>query len=430
VNRAIGFARAFLFCALVPALLSAEVRIEVDELPGDRWRITYLDLEAAESFRFAHETFYPRAESWEVGSEAACSLTVEEGRETLDCPQGLPSSLSFELPTDTRIRQKGYPLHVAFSDGGRLFYSGHLALQGVAPTTLCFRALEGRLVILRGKTGPEVCWEADAVAAEDGLFVFFGASGPEATEALALIADRGLPVWLRDRTVKILPRLFDHFRERFGLSLPWTPTVLLSWSEKPSSGRTFAGSTLDAQLQVHLEGVGWQEPDAQALEGILFHLAHEVAHLWNGQLARLRFDPAEEWLKEGGADFLAGQALADLGLLSAMRWQQREDDAERECRELLGDRSLATPLDNRGVDYRALYACGLHFAALIDSEAGAAAGGGVGFTALTGRVLSGALGEDGAYESWDYFAALQAVAGAGAGRKAHRLLTVGFENEN
>ena len=64
VNRAIGFARAFLFCALVPALLSAEVRIEVDELPGDRWRITYLDLQAEESFRFARETFYPPATLW------------------------------------------------------------------------------------------------------------------------------------------------------------------------------------------------------------------------------------------------------------------------------------------------------------------------------------------------------------------------------
>jgi hypothetical protein len=93
-------------------------------------------------------------------------------------------------------------------------------------------------------------------------------------------------------------------------------------------------------------------------------LAHEAAHLWNGQLFQ-SVGKHESWMHEGGADAFAWRAMRRAGLLDDAELEDRQAEDLNDCLAGLGADSLKAA-EQRG-DFRPVYACGSALAWLTEA---------------------------------------------------------------
>ena len=120
------------------------------------------------------------------------------------------------------------------------------------------------------------------------------------------ILDPGAPSWLLEGMTALLPEMFAMYTERFGRGLPWKPVVLFSFSD----------------VEMSAVGHDWHEATPDAAEQLLYLVAHEAAHFWNGQLLTYD-DMADSWMHEGSADAFASLALRRADYIDAVRATER-----------------------------------------------------------------------------------------------------------
>ena len=218
------------------------------------------------------------------------------------------------------------------------------------------------------------------------------------------IVDPGVPDWIEIRTKEMLPRLFAFYTDRFAVSLPERPTILFHFTSSDISGYSSGGGTLPALVQLGLEGKAWENESAEGLLHQFHFLAHEAAHLWNGQL--IHYDGTEDsWMHEGSADALAQRTLQALGLITEERFRTYQTVALNECLQGLGRSSLRSAHE-RGA-FRDYYSCG-NMVALLTEKALS-----IDLFEFWRRLIERARSDDGMYEADDYFAVLES-AGASA----------------
>jgi hypothetical protein len=327
----------------------AAPRITVSELrASDSWRVVWeFDAEVSGlSFRRGREPF--RDGRWTIVEPAGAAWGVVAGRDAVIARDGA-KRIVLEFPSDFRRRQKDYDINVAFTDGSRLLYTGHLATETLEPCASCAPGvviaegesgeLSWRFVTDRDRTvrlldksgGGELDWTPrPGREREDGTYVYFGSIEPVPSGSMTLLVDPGMPRWLVDGIRAEFPRMFDYYARLTGVRLDFVPLVLLSYEPTDRQGLSFAGGTLEGLVQIAADGKAWATKTPEAERLWFRHLAHEAFHFWDGQM--FRADEESEWLSEAAAEYASFLALRDRELV---------DDAEldralvEQCNECL-----------------------------------------------------------------------------------------------
>jgi hypothetical protein len=179
------------------------------------------------------------------------------------------------------------------------------------------------------------------------------------------ILDPGTPKWLIDRLRTAVPELFADYVKLTGATLDRKPALFLSFqpAADPNS-TTWKGGTLTGVIQMHIEAVKDAPENPDLLERFFKFLAHEAAHLWNGQMFQNN-ERNQSWLHEGGADAFAWRALHRAGILDDRALTQKQVLDLNTCLALLGNESLHAA--ETGGNFRPVYHCGSALAWLTEA---------------------------------------------------------------
>jgi len=330
---------------------------------ADRWRATYELAAETGLLRFERPAAFYRESVWEVVTPGwtlardgdAQVLVAEEGVET--------SRIVMEFPVHTDNLQKEYEFFQSFTDGSVAIYTGHLFVApagGEAPEEELdyLRRLElvpqagERLVVLGKVAQGRTLWENPY---DDGTYVYFGGIAPLETKDTIAIIDPGAPAWMVERLDRLVPEMFALYTERFGEPLPWKPVVLFNFEDVEHSGLASGGGTVTGLVQMSATGKAWHDASPDKSEQLLYLIAHEAAHFWNGQIHTYE-EMADSWMNEGSADAFAELALLRSGYIDADRLAQRRTEALNRCASGLRDGPLTEALERR--QFRTYYSCG------------------------------------------------------------------------
>jgi hypothetical protein len=302
----------------------------------------------------------PGAESWRASykfSEPVATLTFARNGSfsrrdwTIDA-HGKSATVTF--PVDTSYPEKEYQLFQRYSDGGILLYTGHLNPAHVKHPTFALTPRRGEHLIVGGRVDRGRTTWTDRTG--QGTFVYYGKTQPVETPNMIAVIDPGMPAWLALRLREDVPKLFADYSRLMGFTLERRPTVLFSFEPaRDPNSTTWKGGTLPDLIQMNIEAAAGAKEDRDLLDRFFKFLAHEAAHMWNGQL----FRPPEKnqsWMHEGGAEAFAYRAMRRAGLLTDAELTARQTADLNECLAGIGTRAL----DEAEADgqVRSVYPCG------------------------------------------------------------------------
>lgn len=374
--------------------------VTLEQVAERRWRATYRLAGPTSALEFQRPADFYRERIWTVVTpgyafdrdEDAQLLAVQSGGEPVD-------EIVVEFGEFTDPLPLEYELFVPFADGGRALYTGHLYASpdsGRMVRTLDLVPPPGESLIIRGGVHQGPLHWTDEYG--DGTYAFFGDARPIETEVVIAVFDEGLPDWLRDEFDDWLPRLFDLYRERLGAALPWKPLVLYGHRPSDQEGFSYGGGTLTGLIQLTVTGDAWNEPSADGRATALGFLAHEVAHMWNGQL--ISNGGRDIWTHEGAADALADRLLLEFGVFDEAAHRGREETALNGCILRLGDGGIGDS-DDPEVPYE----CGQVMAMWTVAAIGQG-GDDTDLLEFWRALIASALGNDGEYDAERYFEVL------------------------
>ena len=342
----------------------APTAIDVDyDADADRWRVAWTVDPPTVALRFDRAAARgPRAATWIAGPGLTWRRDGDD--DVLVAADGVArAGFAAAVDTDDRSPSRQPPLHLRFSDGARLVFTGALGADAeLCDDTRCgvrarprvwrLRA-PGHVVVVGAARGDgDVTWD-EAALDRRGTYAYVGRA-PVITAlgaGVEVVADRGLPPWLAAETARLVPAALAEFTARTGLA-PGAARVLVSHRPGGSGGGyAVRGRALTGVVQLEASGSRWRRRDAAAAALWRELVVHEFFHLWNGQIAR-RAERRDEWLSEGSSSFVAGRALRDARLLDATRYGRRIVAAANRCA-----RGLVGPLHAEAAD-ASYYDCG------------------------------------------------------------------------
>jgi hypothetical protein len=339
----------------------------------DAWEVHYRLPEPVTAVGFQRGSYEFRQSNWAVASPAGVQLKRVEGGDFLwSASGGTFQEVTLRLKTYFRRPEKDYQVFIPYTDGGMLLYTGQLDLFPLecGTDTACdlehatpaehpfeirytFVPRPGEHLILLGDFSKG---RTEWVSSGDGTYVYFGTATPIQSEHVTAIVDPGLPKWLSSRVEILIPKLFALYSERLGTKLNFKPIVFVSYGEIEPR-RSVKGGTLKGlvQLDFRLPRRYQAEPDPDLSVEVAYFIAHEAAHLWNGQMFR-RAPRAGSWLHEGGADALAWRALLAQGIIDLGRFWREQSRNVSSC--LLGLEGQPLKDSSRPGRFNNHYSCG------------------------------------------------------------------------
>lgn len=319
------------------ATLPTESRITIEELPSDRWRASYDLPSRVTSILFSREARGgTRAERWTIASPTGARWITKGAQEGIEFPAPV-SHFTIELATDLEVRLKDYQIHIPFTDGSLLMYTGHFLLDEM-PASFEFRS----------------SLPVSAPGGEEA-YVYFGSIPPVETERMSLIVDPGLPPWMARQLATRVPPIFDLYAKKMGTGLGFRPLVYVSYGGPRGSGISFKGGTVGRTVQIDVSGEGWTEESAGATAMWFGRIAHEIFHLYESE----RFHGSEdaEWLGEAASEYAALIASRESGVIDERGMHRLVVEAANECISGLGAGSLTSSIS--AGQFRNVYSCGL-----------------------------------------------------------------------
>ena len=248
-----------------------------------------------------------------------------------------------------------------FSDGAVAIYTGHLHASAIgravgdSTRVDAIRVIprEGQHPVAQGRVQRGVLDFVDSL--EDGTYVYIGTATPIETSDVIAIVDPGMPSWLKESFDRNVPALFREYTNRLGAVLPVKPIVYFSFDQR-GSGRASGGGTLAGLINMVLSGNEWRVQTPAAREQAFWLIAHESAHMWNGQLVSNADDGSHSWMHEGSADAMANDMLLRFGIVDSTTFHARREFALNNCLAAVATGSVETAL-RRG-STQSVYDCG------------------------------------------------------------------------
>ncbi|QRK11578.1 hypothetical protein JQX13_16780 [Archangium violaceum] len=354
-----------------PARASAiTVRVQHAAGTADTWSLTYELPTPSHAVRFTRPGHGYRQSHWRVLEPAGVSIERQGDEDVLTAPEGSSlRTLRLEVSTYAVKPEKDYQVFIPYSDGSVLLYTGVLGLtsgEAEPPPLLVFLTPRpGERVVVAGQSSAhEVRWEGSP----QGTYAYFG-SGPAVQDGVTAVVDPGMPRPLHEHIERLLPRLFALYTARTGTPLTFEPALFISFGPSPNPGSIdMSGGTLPGlvQLDIRLGANRLAEADPEVTTRVSELVAHEAAHLWNGELA-VHEVAGGDWMHEGGAEAFALRALADLGTLPVEHVRTRLSRAVSECLSKLEGAPLRE--SSRPGKYTNYYRCGLLISAIAEASA-------------------------------------------------------------
>ncbi|HYF22329.1 MAG TPA: hypothetical protein VD929_02920 [Caulobacteraceae bacterium] len=324
-----------------------------------------------------------------------------------------------------RIKPFGEPLRadyvpvLHFTDGGRAHFVGQYAVAPLVsaaqaetlPSDLNVAALEdapGRFTIRSREPmlldGRVFQGRVETDFSRD-RYVYVGRTPLTETEVIAVVADPGLPPWLRAEIDRLGPLLLAEHARRLGPRTGGRPTVYAGWGGAETPGVSFNGGALSGLIVLNMRGAQATRPLPALVDLMRWFVGHEAAHFWAGQEVRTG-RAADAWITEGGADLLAVRAIQ--AIEPAFGAKARLQASVDECLALTGPGEALAGAAERS-EHRASYACGALL--LLAAEAGLRRGDPSADAAVFWRGLIERNRSDGVVESEEWLAAFAEATG-------------------
>ncbi|MGZ4779395.1 MAG: hypothetical protein ACXV5L_09370 [Thermoanaerobaculia bacterium] len=355
-------------CAtLQPSSHPMQASVELRENPQlDSWRATIHYSRPVDGVVFDVTRDPFRASTWTIVRPENARWQEIDGRDAITFPTAT-DTVVLEFPSDLRPREKDYHVNVGFSDGSRLIYTGHLRTrpifgvgtydprEPVVHDWLFVTDAQRQIRLLDIDGRGSLRWPTRHTRWYGDTFVYFGSIEPSSTRKLLLVADPALPQWMISRMLAVTPHLFDFFAQQTGTTLEFQPLAFLSWSGSRTQGYSFAGSTLTGVVQLAVGGDGWLAQTRESEETWLREVAHEIFHLWGGQI--LTPDEDAEWLSEASAEYFSLLGMRSSGVMSDRAVRRAVVEAANECIARIGATSIMQSVEDR--KFRNFYTCGV-----------------------------------------------------------------------
>lgn len=337
--------------------LEAIPAVHISASESGSWSVLYRVAAPTTRLVFPRSPDASRVSTWNV-EDGFEIVTTDDGEVVRRSDGASFQTVTAAIPAVYRELPSDYAPFSPFGDGGMLFYSGRLfacpdACNGDERWLMELEAT-GREILVDGEHRRDSAFWTDG---GEGRNIYLGSAEPVATGEFLAVLDMKLPENVRNRLLTQLPLYMRYFRERLG-TLAEKPVLFASYDTNQAGGRWGRqGGVLPGQVFVHFYGHKWEEEMAKPNFGpdLAWHFAHEAAHFFQ----RMRYGRGKEdtWIHEGGAEAMAALALLATDPSSAPYLRERSQQAEAQCAEELGDRSLYETL--AAGKSEAAYSCGL-----------------------------------------------------------------------
>lgn len=328
--------------AATPAPL--QTGLTLTHIAADKWRADYVFAEPVTAIELGAQVGSYRKQAWRPLTPGV-ELVADGDSEGLRSAQPL-TTLSVEISPHDAFDEGNYAPINRFSNGGWNVYLGFLhgtLAQGGRERTmdvaLHLQGLPGETVIAPARPGTELAG-----------YAYFGPQKPVRMGNANVIIDPQAPAWLRevlDETTAKVSQFYEQAFEREMVDVPLISVALVGF-DGASGSISIKGGAVGGGIAYRLQGAGLVEdhPKKRALMARL--VAHEMAHLWQLNLARGGIGGDDAWVHEGGAEAVMLEALRATGIFTAEASDQYAQELLSECDQLKDDVTV-----NRG-----LYACG------------------------------------------------------------------------
>ncbi len=338
---------------------SADMRITIEQMEGVQLRLSYASNRPQGSLTFAALPGGYRDRLWTIETPGF-HLMRSEGEDRITRRDGKPfARVVLTAAADGNRLLKDYQPVARYGEGGALVYTGHfwpLTAQGERADAVfdILPARDGEVVVFGARVPALTDWRSPK---SHPAFVYMGPLKPVETERLITLIDPATPRWIMDEFYALTPRAFAYFTETVGVLPETKPNLFLTAAPGGDEGRlSYAGDALPGQVQITLEGAGWNEPTAAAKDIFRRSTLHEAFHLWQSAGAQPEDETAASWIHEGVADATGVEAMLALGYWDSDAWASFKAGARRDCAAGLEGGELSSAHARR--EFKALYACG------------------------------------------------------------------------
>jgi hypothetical protein len=180
-------------------------------------------------------------------------------------------------------------------------------------------------------------------------YAYFGPAQPVRAGATRLLIDPQTPDWARATLLGAGGAMADYYEKAYLGPLKDDLLIMVSMAGFEAEGFSLKGGAVLGQLSYRFDGkeVKGDHPKKRDLVARL--VAHEMAHLWQMNIARGGIGDVDPWIHEGGAEAMALDGVLQTGLWSP------ETVAEYRAAQT----ALCDKLGNAVTSYAGIYACGL-----------------------------------------------------------------------
>lgn len=329
--------------AAAPAPLRTELTLT--HIAVDRWRADYVFSEPVTAIELGVPIRSYRKQAWRILTPGV-ALVAQGDNESLRSAKPF-ARLSVEIGAYDEFNEGAqYAPINRFSDGGWNLYLGFLygtLSQGertrTMETMLRLQGLPGEATVAPIKPGTEL----------EG-YAYFGPSKPARMGNVDVIIDPQAPAWLREVLRDTTAKVSQFYEQALQRKLIGTPLVSVAVVGLGGSAGSISikGGAVGGGIAYRFEGRGLVEDHPKKRSYVAALVAHEMAHVWQVNLARGGIGESDPWVHEGGAEALMLEALRSTGIFTAEESEQYEQKLLKECDQLQGDVTV----------YRGFYACG------------------------------------------------------------------------
>ena len=350
-QRIIGLCAVLLMCCVSP-FLHAQTRpglavtIDVHHVAKDTWRVDYRFAEPVTAFAL-YSVGELRQKAWKVLTPGM-RMKFESDHDIVDFGGKPFRSSSIEIRTFDGLEPKAYAPFNRFSDGGTAFFLGFLQGEG-------YQGKRQRPMLadirLHGLPHENVIAPPPnkALASGERGYAYFGPARTVRSGSTQFLIDPATPAWMRETFLDAGAKLSAYYEKAYQRPLKDELLIMLSVSGFDASGLSIKGGAVMGQLSYRFDGQATLVDHPKYREVLTQVVGHELAHLWQMNIARGGVGQDSPWIHEGGAEAMSLDGLLQTGL-----WTEGAVAAYNTQKSTICDK-----LGNSTDSYDGIYACGL-----------------------------------------------------------------------
>jgi hypothetical protein len=322
-------------CGIVRA---QEVAIALTHVAKDKWRADYRFAKAVTAVKLDAVGSY-RQQAWKVLTPG---ITLSsDGEHDVLAAGGQPfQSASIEITRFDGVEQKNYAPFIRFTDGGMAVFLGFLQGEGMV-TDIRVHGLPGEHVI----APPLNRLDAGGMRG----YAYFGPARAVAGDVAAVLLDPATPAWMRETVLDVGAKMARYYEQAYQRKLQDELTIMLAVPDVDGQGFSINGGATLGQLVYRAYGGGIVDDHPKKREMLAKTVAHEMAHIWQSNVARGGIGAPDPWIHEGGAEAMALEGLRQTGI-----WSEAQVATYRAAKVASCDK-----LGGSVTSYEGIYACGL-----------------------------------------------------------------------